>query len=92
MAHLWKHSSTYVVTRVISLKIFPFFTVYAGLEEVTDKPPKNPSEVNVNPLYVSPACKKPLIHMYEKEFTSEICCGSLWGEFGFLKLNFCSFK
>ncbi|XP_016022251.2 nik-related protein kinase isoform X2 [Rousettus aegyptiacus] len=53
--------------------------LYAGLEEVTDKPPKNPSEVNVNPLYVSPACKKPLIHMYEKEFTSEICCGSLWG-------------
>ncbi|XP_075395342.1 nik-related protein kinase [Tenrec ecaudatus] len=25
------------------------------------------------------ACKKPIIHMYEKEFTSEICCGSLWG-------------
>uniref|UniRef100_G1P7F5 non-specific serine/threonine protein kinase n=1 Tax=Myotis lucifugus TaxID=59463 RepID=G1P7F5_MYOLU len=24
------------------------------------------------------SCKKPLIHMYEKEFTSEICCGSLW--------------
>ncbi|XP_075812998.1 nik-related protein kinase [Microtus pennsylvanicus] len=22
---------------------------------------------------------KPLIHVYEKEFTSEICCGSLWG-------------
>ena len=29
--------------------------------------------------------------MYEKEFTSEICCGSLWGEFGFLKLSCCSF-
>ncbi|XP_035306153.1 nik-related protein kinase isoform X2 [Cricetulus griseus] len=25
------------------------------------------------------SCNKPLIHMYEKEFTSEICCGSLWG-------------
>ncbi|XP_040600384.1 nik-related protein kinase [Mesocricetus auratus] len=24
-------------------------------------------------------CNKPLIHVYEKEFTSEICCGSLWG-------------
>ncbi|XP_044091466.1 nik-related protein kinase isoform X2 [Neovison vison] len=53
--------------------------LYAGLVEAPEKPPKRPSEVNVNPLYVSPACKKPLIHMYEKEFTSEICCGSLWG-------------
>ncbi|XP_045154531.1 nik-related protein kinase isoform X2 [Echinops telfairi] len=25
------------------------------------------------------ASEKPIIHMYEKEFTSEICCGSLWG-------------
>nr|XP_044619177.1 nik-related protein kinase [Equus asinus] len=47
--------------------------------EVPEKSPKRPSGVNVNPLYVSPAFKKPLIHMYEKEFTSEICCGSLWG-------------
>ncbi|XP_044924243.1 nik-related protein kinase isoform X2 [Mustela putorius furo] len=53
--------------------------LYAGLVEAPEKPPKRPSEVNVNPLYVSPACKKPLIHMYEKEFTSEIYCGSLWG-------------
>ncbi|XP_043425855.1 nik-related protein kinase [Prionailurus bengalensis] len=53
--------------------------LYAGLVEAPEKSPKPPSEVNVNPLYVSPACKKPLIHMYEKEFTSEICCGSLWG-------------
>ncbi|ELK19478.1 Nik-related protein kinase [Pteropus alecto] len=53
--------------------------LYAGLVEVTEKSPKKPSEVNVNPLYVSPVCKKPLIHMYEKEFASEICCGSLWG-------------
>nr|XP_045379201.1 nik-related protein kinase isoform X2 [Camelus bactrianus] len=53
--------------------------LYAGLVEVSEKSSKRPSEVNVNPLYVSPACKKPLIHMYEKEFTSEICCGSLWG-------------
>ncbi|XP_045850398.1 nik-related protein kinase [Meles meles] len=53
--------------------------LYSGLVEAPEKSPKRPSEVNVNPLYVSPACKKPLIHMYEKEFTSEICCGSLWG-------------
>ncbi|ELK25197.1 Nik-related protein kinase [Myotis davidii] len=53
--------------------------VYTGLVEVPEKSPKKTSEVNVNPLYVSTACKKPLIHMYEKEFTSEICCGSLWG-------------
>ncbi|XP_040324367.1 nik-related protein kinase [Herpailurus yagouaroundi] len=53
--------------------------LYAGLMEAPEKSPKPPSEVNVNPLYVSPECKKPLIHMYEKEFTSEICCGSLWG-------------
>ncbi|XP_026343947.1 nik-related protein kinase [Ursus maritimus] len=53
--------------------------LYAGLVEAPEKSPKRPSEVNVNPLYASPACKKPLIHMYEKEFTSEICCGSLWG-------------
>ncbi|XP_060148627.1 nik-related protein kinase isoform X1 [Globicephala melas] len=53
--------------------------LYAGLVEVPEKSSKQPSEVNVNPLYVSPECKKPLIHMYEKEFTSEICCGSLWG-------------
>uniref|UniRef100_A0A7N5KEF9 non-specific serine/threonine protein kinase n=1 Tax=Ailuropoda melanoleuca TaxID=9646 RepID=A0A7N5KEF9_AILME len=53
--------------------------LYAGLVEAPEKSPKRSSEVNVNPLYVSPACKKPLIHMYEKEFTSEICCGSLWG-------------
>ncbi|TKC40319.1 hypothetical protein EI555_010429, partial [Monodon monoceros] len=55
------------------------FAIYAGLVEVPEKSSKQPSEVNVNPLYVSPECKKPLIHMYEKEFTSEICCGSLWG-------------
>ncbi|XP_039112487.1 nik-related protein kinase [Hyaena hyaena] len=53
--------------------------LYAGLVGAPEKSPKQPSEVNVNPLYVSAACKKPLIHMYEKEFTSEICCGSLWG-------------
>ncbi|XP_010856327.1 PREDICTED: nik-related protein kinase, partial [Bison bison bison] len=53
--------------------------LYAGLVEVPEKSSKRPSDVNVNPLYVSYECKKPLIHMYEKEFTSEICCGSLWG-------------
>ncbi|XP_054400896.1 nik-related protein kinase isoform X3 [Pongo abelii] len=53
--------------------------LYAGFVEVPEESPKQPFEVNVNPLYVSPARKKPLIHMYEKEFTSEICCGSLWG-------------
>nr|XP_040139771.1 nik-related protein kinase isoform X3 [Ictidomys tridecemlineatus] len=58
---------------------FPSAILYAGFVEVPEKSPKQPSEVNVNPLYVSPACKKPLIHMYEKEFTSEIFCGSLWG-------------
>ncbi|XP_032187110.1 nik-related protein kinase isoform X3 [Mustela erminea] len=58
---------------------FASAVLYAGLVEAPEKPPKRPSEVNVNPLYVSPACKKPLIHMYENEFTSEICCGSLWG-------------
>nr|XP_023409584.1 nik-related protein kinase [Loxodonta africana] len=52
---------------------------YGGLVEVPEEPPKQPSDINVNPLYASSACKKPLIHMYEKEFTSEICCGSLWG-------------
>ncbi|KAM5290999.1 LOW QUALITY PROTEIN: nik-related protein kinase [Glossophaga mutica] len=60
--------------------------LYAGLVEVPEKSPKKPSEVPVKPLdvlticetlYVSPACKKPLIYMYEKDFT--ICCGSLWG-------------
>ncbi|XP_014652845.1 PREDICTED: nik-related protein kinase isoform X2 [Ceratotherium simum simum] len=51
----------------------------SAILEVPEKSPKRPSGVNVNPLYVSPAFKKPLIHMYEKEFTSEICCGSLWG-------------
>ncbi|XP_037844915.1 nik-related protein kinase isoform X3 [Chlorocebus sabaeus] len=53
--------------------------LYAGFVEVPEESPKQTSEVNVNPRYVSPSCKKPLIHMYEKEFTSEICCGSLWG-------------
>ncbi|XP_053435711.1 nik-related protein kinase [Nycticebus coucang] len=53
--------------------------LYAGFVEVPEEPPNQPFEVNVNPLYASSACKKPLIHMYEKEFTSEICCGSLWG-------------
>ncbi|XP_029411918.1 nik-related protein kinase isoform X1 [Nannospalax galili] len=53
--------------------------LHAGFVEVPEKPPKQPSEVNVNPIYISPTCKKPLIHMYEKEFTSEVCCGSLWG-------------
>jgi hypothetical protein len=72
---------------VISLNIFPYFTVYAGFVEVPEKSPKQPSEVNVNPLYASSTCKKPLIHMYEKEFTSEIYCGSLWGEFVSLKLS-----
>ncbi|XP_066105940.1 nik-related protein kinase isoform X1 [Saccopteryx bilineata] len=52
---------------------------YSGLLEVPEKLLKKPSDVNVNPLYISPICKKPLIHMYEKEFTSEVCCGSLWG-------------
>ncbi|XP_006871119.1 PREDICTED: nik-related protein kinase [Chrysochloris asiatica] len=52
---------------------------YAGLVEVPEELPKQPSDINVNPLYASSACNKPLIHMYEKEFTSEICCGSLWG-------------
>ncbi|XP_016049282.1 nik-related protein kinase isoform X2 [Erinaceus europaeus] len=51
----------------------------AGLVEVPEKSPELPSDVNVNPLCASSACEKPLIHMYEKEFTSEICCGSLWG-------------
>uniref|UniRef100_A0A2K6FD26 non-specific serine/threonine protein kinase n=1 Tax=Propithecus coquereli TaxID=379532 RepID=A0A2K6FD26_PROCO len=51
----------------------------SGFEELPEESPKQPSEVNVNPIYVSTECKKPLIHMYEKEFTSEICCGSLWG-------------
>uniref|UniRef100_A0A673UQN6 Nik-related protein kinase n=1 Tax=Suricata suricatta TaxID=37032 RepID=A0A673UQN6_SURSU len=50
----------------------------AGLGKAPEKSPRQPSEVHLNPLHVSPACK-PLIHMYEKEFTSEICCGSLWG-------------
>ncbi|XP_049728050.1 nik-related protein kinase isoform X3 [Elephas maximus indicus] len=54
-------------------------SAYGGLVEVPEEPPKQPSDINVNPLYASSACKKPLIHMYEKEFTSEICCGSLWG-------------
>ncbi|XP_048191880.1 nik-related protein kinase isoform X2 [Perognathus longimembris pacificus] len=53
--------------------------LYAGFVEVPEKLPMLPSEVNVNPFYVSSPSKKPLIHMYEKEFTSEICCGSLWG-------------
>ncbi|KAM4818447.1 nik-related protein kinase [Thomomys bottae] len=53
--------------------------LYAGFVEVPEKLPMLPSEVNVNPFYVPAPCKKPLIHMYEKEFTSEICCGSLWG-------------
>ncbi|XP_058515001.1 nik-related protein kinase isoform X1 [Ochotona princeps] len=53
--------------------------LYAGFVEVPEETPKRPSEVNVNPRYVSSASKKPLIHVYEKEFTSEICCGSLWG-------------
>lgn len=56
--------------------------------EVPEKSTKRTFEVNVNPTCVSSACKKPLIHMYEKEFTSEIYCGSLWGEFGFLKLDY----
>uniref|UniRef100_G3SPL0 non-specific serine/threonine protein kinase n=1 Tax=Loxodonta africana TaxID=9785 RepID=G3SPL0_LOXAF len=55
---------------------------YGGLVEVPEEPPKQPSDINVNPLYASSACKKPLIHMYEKEFTSEICCGSLWVQTG----------
>ncbi|XP_008055426.1 nik-related protein kinase [Carlito syrichta] len=58
---------------------FASAVLYAGFVEVPEEIPKLPSEVNVNPLYISRACKKPLIHMYEKEFTSEICCGSLWG-------------
>ncbi|KAM9576630.1 nik-related protein kinase [Trichechus inunguis] len=54
-------------------------SAYGGLVEVPEELPKQPSDINVNPLYASSACEKPLIHMYEKEFTSEICCGSLWG-------------
>ncbi|XP_055463284.1 nik-related protein kinase [Psammomys obesus] len=69
---------TLVYRPVICLNTFPF-TVYAGFVEVPENPPQLASEVNVNPLYVSPAYNKPLIHVYEKEFTSEICCGSLWG-------------
>ncbi|XP_019569426.2 nik-related protein kinase isoform X3 [Rhinolophus sinicus] len=73
------HSSPSNVSGRAANADFASATLYAGLVEVTEKSPKKPSEVNVNPLYVSPECKKPLIHMYEKEFTSEICCGSLWG-------------
>ncbi|KAM6143286.1 nik-related protein kinase [Erethizon dorsatum] len=53
--------------------------LYAGFMEVPEKATKRNFEVNVNPACVSSACKKPLIHMYEKEFTSEIYCGSMWG-------------
>ncbi|XP_004646263.1 nik-related protein kinase [Octodon degus] len=53
--------------------------LYAGFMEVPEKSTKRTFEVNVNPPCVSSTCKKPLIHMYEKEFTSEIYCGSLWG-------------
>ncbi|XP_019517033.1 PREDICTED: nik-related protein kinase [Hipposideros armiger] len=73
------HSSPSNISGRAANADFASAILYAGLVEVTEKSPKKPSEVNVNPLYVSPACKKPLIHMYEKEFTSEICCGSLWG-------------
>uniref|UniRef100_A0A8C8ZJ29 Nik-related protein kinase n=1 Tax=Prolemur simus TaxID=1328070 RepID=A0A8C8ZJ29_PROSS len=58
---------------------FASATLCSGFEEVPEESPKQPSEVNVNPLYATTECEKPLIHMYEKEFTSEICCGSLWG-------------
>lgn len=83
MAHL-------VYRSVICPNAFPF-VVYAGFVEVPEKPPQLASEVNVNPLCVSLAYNKPLIHVYEKEFSSEICCGSLWGkfEFGFV-LDPCS--
>ncbi|XP_021097282.1 nik-related protein kinase isoform X1 [Heterocephalus glaber] len=53
--------------------------LYAGFMEVPEKSTERNFEVNVNPPFVSSTCKKPLIHMYEKEFTSEIYCGSLWG-------------
>ncbi|XP_049980083.1 nik-related protein kinase isoform X4 [Alexandromys fortis] len=53
--------------------------LHAGFVEVPENPPHLPSEVNINPLCIFPAYNKPLIHVYEKEFTSEICCGSLWG-------------
>nr|KAF6294482.1 Nik related kinase [Pipistrellus kuhlii] len=73
------HSSPFNISGSASNTEFSNSILYTGLVEVPEKSPKKTSEVNVNPLYVSPACKKPLIHMYEKEFTSEICCGSLWG-------------
>uniref|UniRef100_A0A8C5V5Y5 Nik-related protein kinase n=1 Tax=Microcebus murinus TaxID=30608 RepID=A0A8C5V5Y5_MICMU len=58
---------------------FASATLCSGFEEMPEESSNQPSEVNVNPVYVSTEYKKPLIHMYEKEFTSEICCGSLWG-------------
>ncbi|XP_016061894.1 PREDICTED: nik-related protein kinase isoform X1 [Miniopterus natalensis] len=73
------HSSPSSISGTAANAEFASAILCAGLVEVPEKSPKKTSEVNVNPLYVSPACKKPLIHMYEKEFTSEICCGSLWG-------------
>ncbi|KAM6151568.1 nik-related protein kinase [Rhynchocyon petersi] len=49
------------------------------LVAIPEEPPKQASDIDVNPVCTSSTCEKPLIHMYEKEFTSEICCGSLWG-------------
>jgi Nik-related protein kinase len=51
---------------------------------VPEKAAKLPSAVNVNPLSVSPAYNSPILHVYEKDFSSEVYCGSLWGEFDFL--------
>ncbi|XP_059535202.1 nik-related protein kinase [Myotis daubentonii] len=73
------HSSPFNISGSAANTEFANSILYTGLVEVPEKSPKKTSEVNVNPLYVSTACKKPLIHMYEKEFSSEICCGSLWG-------------
>lgn len=84
---LWKYLAHLVYRSVICLNAFPF-AVHAGFVEVPENSAYLPSEVNINPLFIFPAYNKPLIHVYEKEFTSEICCGSLWGEFEFLKLSF----
>ncbi|KAM8753130.1 nik-related protein kinase [Rhynchonycteris naso] len=73
------HSSPSIVSGKAANAEFASAIFYSGLVEVPEKSLKKPSDINMNPLYVSPICKKPLIHMYEKEFTSEVCCGSLWG-------------
>ncbi|KAM5221481.1 LOW QUALITY PROTEIN: nik-related protein kinase [Ctenodactylus gundi] len=73
------HSSPSTGSRRVVQDDFSSAILHAGFMEIPEQSPKGTSEVNVNPLCVSPACKKPLIHMFKKEFTSEICCGSLWG-------------